>query len=73
MKNVIKTLNSRKEEVEQKFNQLEQERQSIIQSQQKLQAGMNEIVSEMARLQGERRGIIQSIDDFKDEPKNKEK
>ena len=69
MKNVIKTLNSRKEEVEQKFNQLEQERQSIIQSQQKLQAGMNEIVSEMARLQGERRGIIQSIDDFKDEPK----
>ena len=72
MKNVLKTLNTQKEEVELKFSQAEQRRQSIIQASQKLQTEMNELMSEMARLQGEHRRLTQLLDDFKDEPKNKE-
>ncbi len=68
MKNVLKTLQSQKEEVELKFSQLEQRRQGIIQASQKLQAELNELLSEMARLQGEHRRITQLEKDFSDEP-----
>ena len=73
MKNILKTLQAQKEEVEQQFTQLDQRRQSSIQSTQRLQAELNELTSEMARLQGEHRRILKLLEDFKDVPNVTEK
>ena len=69
MKNILKTLNTQKEELEGTFNQMEQRRQGVIQASQKLQAELNEITQEMARFQGEHRKLVQLLIDFQDEPK----
>ena len=64
MKNILKTLEADKEEIQTQFNQLAQRRQQ-------LQEQLNLTVTEMARLEGEHRRIEKLLNDFKDEPQSK--
>ena len=64
MKNIRKTLEEQKVQVETQFKQLEQRRLALVNEQQ-------QITAELMRLQGEHRKLLQLLEDFKDEPKEK--
>ncbi len=71
MKNVLKTLADQKAEVEKEFNTLEQQRQQLIQADQKLHADLSQIVAKLTQLQGQWQAIDKLEKDFADEPKEK--
>ncbi len=71
MKNVLKTLKDQKAEVEKEFNTLEQQRQQLIQSAQKAQTDLSQIVAKLTQLQGQWQAIDKLEKDFQDEPKEK--
>ena len=64
MKNILKTLETDKAEIEKKFGELNQRRQELI-------TATNQTSEEMVRLQGEHRKVLKLIEDFRDEPKEK--
>lgn len=71
MKNVLKTLQSNKAEIQKEFDSLEQQRQQAVQSVKRLQSNLAQMVNQLNQLQGKYAAIDKLEQDFKDEPKEK--
>ena len=71
MKNVLKTLQSEKADVQKEFDSLEQQRQQTLQAINKLQSNLAQLMSQLSQAQGKWQAIDKLEQAFKDEPKDK--
>ena len=71
MKNVLKTLQGEKADVEKEFNSLEQQRQQVLKAINQSQTNLNQLVAQLTQLQGRWQAIDKLEKSFKDEPKDK--
>ena len=71
MKNVVKTLQAEKAEVEKEFKSLDEKRKEAIETRDKINAVLSQIVAQLTKLQGSWAAIDKLEQQFKDEPKEK--
>ena len=69
MKNVEKTLATRKEEVQKEFDVLETTRKQLLETSQKVQQELSQVLTRQIQAQGKFQQLEQLEKDFADEPK----
>ncbi len=69
MKDVLKTLATQKEEVQKEFDALEATRKQLLETSQKLQQELSQVVTRQIQAQGKFQLLEQQERDFQDEPK----